>query len=75
MAAAGVVGSLVAQIEDELDALVGAIGEEIPDFRRLPSEALGGAVRGNVQRALHALRDPRAVVELHWALQRRRLQR
>src|SRR4051812_7592717 len=61
--AAGVVGSLVAQIEDELDTLVGAIGErireEIPDFRRLPSEALAAAVRGNVSRALLALRELR----------------
>src|SRR4051812_1719498 len=61
--AAGVVGSLVAQIEDELDTLVGAIGErireEIPDFRRLPSESLSTAVRGNVTRALSALRDLR----------------
>jgi PucR C-terminal helix-turn-helix domain len=61
--AAGVVGSLVAQIEDELETVVGAIGErireEIPDFRRLPSETLRTAVRGNVQRALHALRELR----------------
>ena len=61
--AAGVVGSLVAQIEDELDALVAAIGhsirEEIPDFRRLPSETLGTAIRGNVSRALAALRELR----------------
>src|SRR3954465_11271251 len=65
MAAAGVVGNLVAQIEDELEDVVAQIGdrirEEIPDFRRLPSEALAAAVRGNVSRALaalKALRDP-----------------
>ena len=63
MAAAGVVGSLVAQIEDELDAvvdrIVDRIREEIPDFRRLPKETLAGAVRGNVSRALAALRELR----------------
>jgi hypothetical protein len=63
MAAAGVVGSLVAQIEDELDTLVAAIGDsiraEIPDFRRLPSETLATAIRGNVSRALAALRELR----------------
>jgi hypothetical protein len=59
-----VVGSLVAEIEAELDGLVAAIGdrirEEIPDFRRLPVDALAGAIRGNVGRALTALRDVRA---------------
>jgi hypothetical protein len=63
MAAAGVVGSLVALIEDEFDALVASIGdrirEEIPDFRRLPSDALARAVGGNVARALDALRELR----------------
>ncbi len=63
MAAAGVVGSLVAQIEDELDAVVAAIGnrirEEIPDFQRLPVATLATAVRGNVSRALAALRELR----------------
>src|SRR4051812_10334633 len=63
MAAAGVVGTLVAQIEDELDVLVericNRIREEIPDFRRLPAAPLAGAVRGNVSRALAALRDLR----------------
>src|SRR3954468_8775830 len=58
MAAVGVVASLVAQIEDELEVVVAAIGdrirEEIPDFRRLPAEAPAGAVRGNVSRALAA---------------------
>ena len=43
-AAAQVVGSLVADIEGETDVLVPRIGErireEIPDFRRLPAEAL-----------------------------------
>jgi hypothetical protein len=62
--AAAVVGSLVAEIETELDAVVAAIGErirdEIPDFRRLPVETLAGAIRGNVTRALTALRDVRA---------------
>ena len=65
MAAAGVVGSLVAQIEDELEAVVERIGdrirEEIPDFRRLPKATL--AERGARQRlralaALRELRDP-----------------
>ena len=45
-AAAAVVGALVAEIETELDPLVAAIGdrirEEIPDFRRLPADALAG---------------------------------
>ena len=61
MAAASVVGTLVAQIEDELDTLVERIGdrirEEIPDFRRLPRATLAEAVRGNVSRALAALRE------------------
>jgi hypothetical protein len=65
--AAGVVGSLVSEIEAELDTLVERIGvrirEEIPDFRRLPAETLAGAVRGNVGRALTALRDLRAPTE------------
>src|SRR4051795_10007913 len=64
MAAADVVvGSLVAEIEGELDELVPQIGdrirEEIPDFRRLPAETLARAIRGNVTRALTALRDLR----------------
>jgi DNA-binding PucR family transcriptional regulator len=62
--AARTVGSLVAEIETELDGLVAAIGdrirEEIPDFRRLPADTLAGAIRGNVGRALTALRDVRA---------------
>jgi len=62
--AAAVVGSLVAEIETELDGLVAAIGErirkEIPDFRRLAVETLATAIRGNVTRALRALRDVRA---------------
>jgi hypothetical protein len=61
---AAVVGGLVAEIETELDGLVAAIGdrirEEIPDFRRLPADTLAGAIRGNVGRALTALRDVRA---------------
>src|SRR5215204_1203250 len=60
---AAVVGSLVADIETELDGVVDAIGdrirEEIPDFRRLPADTLARAVRGNVTRALDALRDLR----------------
>lgn len=62
--AAHVVGSLVTDIEDELDGLVELIGdrirEEIPDFRRLPAATLAEAIRGNVGRALTALRDLRA---------------
>ena len=61
--AAQVVGSLVADIEGETDVLVPRIGErireEVPDFRRLPTEALERAIRGNVARALTALRDLR----------------
>ena len=62
-AAAQVVGSLVADIEAELEAVVARIGDriraEIPDFRRLPAETLAGAIRGNVGRALAALRELR----------------
>jgi DNA-binding PucR family transcriptional regulator len=61
--AAHVVGALVTEIEAELDVLVPRIGdairEEIPDFRRLPAETLARAIRGNVTRALTALRDLR----------------
>ena len=61
--AARIVGSLVAEIETELDGLVARTGdrirEEIPEFRRVPVEALARAIRGNVQRALTALRDLR----------------
>jgi DNA-binding PucR family transcriptional regulator len=61
--AAHVVGSLVAEIEAELDVLVERIGdairEEVPDFRRLPAETLSRAIRGNASRALTALRDLR----------------
>jgi PucR-like helix-turn-helix protein len=57
------VGTLVAEIEAELDAVVLQIGErireEVPDFRRLPSERLAGAVRGTISRALAALRELR----------------
>jgi hypothetical protein len=64
---AAVVGSLVAEIETELEAVVAAIGDrirnEIPDFRRLPAETLARAVRGNVTRALHALRELRPPTE------------
>src|SRR4051794_21725538 len=63
MAVAGVVGTLVAQIEEELDAVVericDRIREDIPDFRRLPKSALADAVHGNVSRALAALRELR----------------
>src|SRR3954447_15494422 len=61
--AAQVVGSLVAEIETELDALVARTGDrirdEIPEFRRVPADALSRAIRGNVTRALEALRDLR----------------
>jgi DNA-binding PucR family transcriptional regulator len=61
--AAHVVGTLVAEIEAEIDPLVeriaDSIREEIPDFRRLPAETLARAIRGNVIRALTALRDLR----------------
>src|SRR5215813_3211536 len=61
--ATALVARLVEEIEAELDAVVAGIGEriraEIPDFRRLPAERLSGAVRGNVSRALAALRDLR----------------
>jgi hypothetical protein len=49
---------------DELDAVVericDRIREEIPEFRRLPAEALALAITGNVGRALAALRELRA---------------
>jgi hypothetical protein len=57
------VGKLVTDIEAELDSVVDGIveriREEIPDFRRLPASTLARAVRGNVGRALAALRDLR----------------
>jgi PucR C-terminal helix-turn-helix domain len=57
------VAELVASVEEELDGLVERIVErirdEIPDFRRLPADTLAAAVRGNVGRALSALRDLR----------------
>src|SRR5688572_25037082 len=62
--AARVVGGLAGEIEAELDAVVARVGEriraEIPEFRRLPAEALADAIRGNVLRALSALRELRA---------------
>ena len=62
--AAHVVGSLVAEIETELDALVARTGDrirdEIPEFRRVPADRLAQAIRGNITRALEALRDLRA---------------
>ena len=61
--AAHTVDRLVTDLEAELDPLVDRIveriREEIPDFRRLPVGTLGGAVRGNVHRALTALRELR----------------
>ena len=64
---AAVVGALVAEIEAELDPVVAAIGdrirEEIPDFRRLAADTLARAVRGNVTRALEALRELRPPTE------------
>jgi hypothetical protein len=58
-----VVERLVAEMEAELDVFVERIVErirtEIPDFRRLPIGALRRAVRGNVGRALAALRELR----------------
>jgi hypothetical protein len=62
-AAARVVEGLVIEIEGQLDALVERIGDrirdEIPDFRRLPAATLARAIRGNVGRALTALREVR----------------
>jgi PucR C-terminal helix-turn-helix domain len=58
-----VVERLVADIEAELDGFVDRIVErirtEIPDFRRLSIATLRRAVRGNVGRALAALRELR----------------
>jgi hypothetical protein len=67
-------------MEAELDAMVAGIVErirtDIPEFRRLPSGALEGAVRGNVGRALAALREIReptpAELELSAAVGRER---
>ena len=57
------VGRLVTDIEAELDVLLDAIvvriRDEVPDFRRLPASTLARAVRGNLTRALAALRDLR----------------
>ena len=65
--AARIVGSLVAEIETELDGLVARTGdrirEEIPEFRRVPVDALARAIHGNVSRALTALRDLRPPTE------------
>lgn len=65
--AARIVGSLVAEIETELDGLVARTGDrirdEIPEFRRVPVDALARAIRGNVSRALTALRDLRPPTE------------
>ena len=61
--AAHVVATLVAEIETELDALVARTGErireDIPEFRRIPADRLAQAIRGNITRALEALRDLR----------------
>jgi hypothetical protein len=58
-----VVARLVEEMEAELDAMVGRIGDrirqDVPAFRRLPAGTLELAVRGNVGRALDALRDVR----------------
>jgi PucR C-terminal helix-turn-helix domain len=58
-----VVERLVAEMEAELDAFVDRIVErirtEIPDFRRISVATLRRAVRGNVGRALAALRELR----------------
>ena len=67
------VGRLVTEIEAELDSLVDGIvariRDDVPDFRRLPASTLARAVRGNVTRALAALRDlrPPTRVELERA--------
>lgn len=62
--AARTVDRLVTDLEGELEPLVARIvdriRDDIPDFRRLPADALAGAVRGNVRRALTALRELRA---------------
>ena len=66
-AAAQVVGTLVAEIHNEIDKLAERAGDrirdEIPDFRRVPADALNRAIRGNVSRALTALRDLRPPTE------------
>ena len=58
-----VVARLVSEMEAELDAMVERIGErirhDVPAFRRLPAGTLEQAVRGNVGRALDALREVR----------------
>src|SRR3954447_18932570 len=65
--AARIVGSLVAEIETELASLVERTGDrirdEIPEFRRVPADALARAIHGNVSRALTALRDLRPPTE------------
>jgi hypothetical protein len=62
-----VVASLVAEIDTELEPLVERarerIREEIPEFARVPADALSQAIRGNVTRALIALRDLRPPTE------------
>jgi hypothetical protein len=59
----GVVERLVtdmeAELDDFVDRIVKRIRAEIPDFRRLSVETLRRAVRGNVGRALAALRELR----------------
>jgi hypothetical protein len=65
--AAQVVGRLVTEIQNELDQLAVRAGDrirdEIPDFRRVPADALDRAIKGNVSRALTALRDLRPPTE------------
>jgi PucR C-terminal helix-turn-helix domain len=59
----GVVERLVtdmeAELDDFVDRIVKRIRAEIPDFRRLSVDTLRRAVRGNVGRALAALRELR----------------
>jgi hypothetical protein len=61
--AASVLARLVAEVEADLDPMVAAVGDriraDVPAFRRLPSGTLEHAVRGNVGRALDALREVR----------------
>jgi hypothetical protein len=62
-----VVASLVAEIDTELEPLVERarerIRDEIPEFARVPADALSQAIRGNITRALIALRDLRPPTE------------
>jgi hypothetical protein len=53
------VAVMEAELDTTVDGVVTRIRDEIPEFRRLSADALGGAVRGNVLRALAALREIR----------------